>query len=141
MSLSPSHSGNKAGAPLSIIMQELVAQGQASGGAHREQTPLKTTSANGGANRLPWGFDSWHLAWQDTCPETTLPVCSSPTPTCKVARGEVVLMWPITNDQWLPQIQVRELSNRWSSVTLEKFEIRQVVAGFNPCAGIFTNTG
>lgn len=53
MSLSPSHSGNKAGAPLSIIMQELVAQGQACGGAHREQTPLKTTSANGGPIAKP----------------------------------------------------------------------------------------
>lgn len=52
-----------------------------------------------------------------------------------------MLIWPITDDQWLPRIQVRELRNRWLSVLLEKFEIRQVVAGFEPHVGIFTNTG
>lgn len=46
-------------------------------------------------------------------------------------------MWPITDDQWLPQIQVRELSNRWSSVLLEKFETRQVAPGFKSCMGFF----
>lgn len=36
---------------------------------------------------------------------------------------------------------MREWRNRWLPVLLEKFEIRQVAAGFKPHERIFTNAG